>query len=165
MTVKKSKKCVRKQKMSAQTQCVRGSNPESNPSPTDQLPNLAASRQDSSQTQVDQRLKELTALQSGSDNKIKLQRGGGGGVEVMVKNRIKWPHEFVLTRSTKQRVSNDQLIPIQWMAVFGCTMKEGEKLEMKEHMFDYFIAFLEDANDFSWSVAKASHAVLLCLME
>ena len=36
---------------------------------------------------------------------------------------------------------------------------------MKEHMLDYVIALLEDANDFSWGAAKASHAVLLCRME
>ena len=120
-------------------------------------------RQDSFiQKQVEQRLKELTALQSGTEQKIKTHRGE---VEVMVKNRIKWPHEFVLTRSTKDRVSYDQLTPIQWMAGFCCTMKEEKNLEMKEHMLDYVIALLEDANDFSWGAAKASHAVLLCRME
>ena len=30
---------------------------------------------------------------------------------------------------------------------------------------DYVINLLEDANDFSWASAKASHAVLLCRME
>ena len=95
------------------------------------------------------------------NKKIKSQRGG---VEVMVKNRIKWPHEF-LTGSTKERVSYDQLTPIQWMAGFCRTMKEEKNLEMKEHMLDYVIALLEDANDFSWGAAQASHAVLLCRME
>ena len=32
-------------------------------------------------------------------------------------------------------------------------------------MLDYLIALLDDSNDFSWSVAKASYAVLLCRME
>ena len=36
---------------------------------------------------------------------------------------------------------------------------------MKEHMLDYVIALLEDANDFSWGAAKVNHAVLLCRME
>ena len=31
-------------------------------------------------------------------------------------------------------------------------------------MLDYLIALM-DANDFSWDVARASHAVLLCRME
>ena len=32
-------------------------------------------------------------------------------------------------------------------------------------MLDYLISLLEDAQDFSWDAAKASHAVLLCRME
>ena len=32
-------------------------------------------------------------------------------------------------------------------------------------MLDYLISLFDDANDFSWDVAKASHAILLCRME
>ena len=32
-------------------------------------------------------------------------------------------------------------------------------------MLDYMISLFDDANDFSWDAAKASHAVLLCRME
>ena len=32
-------------------------------------------------------------------------------------------------------------------------------------MRSYLISLLDDANDFSWSAAKACHAVLLCHME
>ena len=32
-------------------------------------------------------------------------------------------------------------------------------------MLNYLISWLDDANDFSWSAAKACHAVLLCRME
>ena len=32
-------------------------------------------------------------------------------------------------------------------------------------MLEYLISLLHDTNDFSWDVAKASHAVLLCRME
>ena len=32
-------------------------------------------------------------------------------------------------------------------------------------MLDYLIVLMEDANDFSWDAARASHAVLLCRME
>ena len=32
-------------------------------------------------------------------------------------------------------------------------------------MLGYLISLLDYSNDFSWSVAKASHAVLLCLIE
>ena len=78
---------------------------------------------------------------------------------------LKWPHEFVLTGTHKERVSYDQLTPVQWMAGFCRTMKEESDLSLREHMLDYIIALLEDASGFSWAAAKASHAVLLCHME
>ena len=36
---------------------------------------------------------------------------------------------------------------------------------MREHMLDYLVALLDDAQEFSWGMTKASHAVLLCRME
>ena len=155
-------KKTRSKKTKISTQAITVDKPaqEYNSSPTDKLPDLAALRQNSLiQKQVGQRLREPTALQSGTGQQIKSQRGW---VEVMVKNR---PHEFVLTGSTKERVSYDHLTPIQWMAGFCRTMKEEKNVEMNEHMLDYVIALLEDANDFSWGAAKASHAVSLCRVE
>ena len=67
----------------------------------------------------------------------------------------------VLTR----RVSYDQLSVTQWVAGFGRTMREESDPEIKQHMLDYMISLMDDANDFSWVSAKASHAVLLCRME
>ena len=83
----------------------------------------------------------------------------------MVKNRVKWPHEFVLTGTNKKRASYDQLTPVQWMAGFCRTVKEGSDLSLREHMLDYIKALFEDGSDFSWAAAKASHAVLPCRME
>ena len=54
---------------------------------------------------------------------------------------------------------------MQWVAGFCRTMKEEKDLGVREHMLDYMIALLDDAQDFSWQAAKASHAVLLCRME
>ena len=51
------------------------------------------------------------------------------------------------------------------MAGFGHTMREESDPETKQHMLDYMISLMDDANDFSWVLAKASHAVLLCRME
>ena len=48
------------------------------------------------QLKVDQRLQELTDLaKAGTHSKIKSQRGGH--FEVLVKHRVKWPHEYVLS--------------------------------------------------------------------
>ena len=51
------------------------------------------------------------------------------------------------------------------MAGFGRIMKEEKNSEIKDSMLDYLVSLLDDANDFSWDAAKASHAVLLCRME
>ena len=44
-------------------------------------------------------------------------------------------------------------------------MKEEKNPEIKDSMLDYLVSLFDDANDFSWDAAKASHAVLLCRME
>ena len=51
------------------------------------------------------------------------------------------------------------------MAGFCGTMRNQSDTKLCEHMLDYVIHLLEDAQDFSWSAAKASHEVLLCHME
>ena len=53
----------------------------------------------------------------------------------------------------------------QWMAGFYGAMREESNQSSKEAMLDYLIYLLDDANDFLWASAKASHAVLLCRME
>ena len=86
-----------------------------------------------------------------------------GSIDVVVSHHVKWPQEYVLSGSKKKRVQYDQLNVTQWMADFCRIMKEETNLENKEHMLDYLIQLLEDANGFSWDAA--SHAVLLCRME
>ena len=36
---------------------------------------------------------------------------------------------------------------------------------MKDKMLVYLADMIEDARDFSWALAKAAHAVILCRME
>ena len=75
------------------------------------------------QFKVDQRLQELSDLaKSGTFQKIKSQCGGP--VDVLIKNRIRWPHEYVLSGLNKERVSYDQLNITQWVAGFGRTMRD-----------------------------------------
>ena len=115
------------------------------------------------QQQVQERLKQLSEILSQGKEKIKSQRGGS--VDVYVNTRVKWPHEFILSGTNKEKVTYDQLSPVQWMAGFCQTMRDQPDTKIREHMLDYIIHLLEDAQDFSWSAAKASHAVLLCHME
>ena len=129
------------------------------------MPNLYTLRNDRLiQDQIQDGLRELSGVdKQGTDHKVKSQRGGA--VDIFVKERIKWPHEYVLTGNTKDRITYNQLNITQWMAGFCRIMKEQSCQVTKNHMHDYLIALLDDSNDFSWQAAKASHAVLLCRME
>ena len=84
---------------------------------------------------------------------------------MLVPNKVKWPHEYVLSSSHKERVSYDQLSIIQWVTGFCRIMRDEQDKTIQNSMLDYLIALFDDANDFSWDAAKASHAVLLCRME
>ena len=69
---------------------------------------------DSMQKAVVERLSELQHLNStGMSQKIKSQCGG---VEVFVKHKTKWPHEYVPAGSNRECVTYDQLTMGQWMA-------------------------------------------------
>ena len=130
-------------------------------------PTLPTSRQIKNdeliQQQVQERLKQLSENINQGKEKIKSQRGGS--VDVYINNRVKWPHEFILSGTNKERVTYDQLSPVQWMAGFCRSKRDQPDTKIRGHMLDYVIHLLEDAQDFSWSAAKASHAVLLCRME
>ena len=116
------------------------------------------------QLRVDQRLQELTDLaKSCTTSKFKSQRGGN--FDVLINQRVKWPHEYVLSGLNKECVTYDQLNVTQWVAGFGRTMRDKVDPIIKQHMLEYIIVLMEDANDFSWTSTKASHAVLLCHME
>ena len=76
------------------------------------------------QMQVENRLQELASLNK-TGTKIKSLRGGP--IQVLVPNRVKWPHEYILSGNSKERISCDQFSITQWVAGFGCIMKEGKK--------------------------------------
>ena len=95
---------------------------------------------------VEQRLKQLAEAEK-TGTKIKSLRGGS--VQVLVSNRVKWPHEYVLSGSSKERTTYDQLSVTQWVADFCHIKKEGKNNDVKEHMLDYIISLFDDANDFS----------------
>ena len=115
------------------------------------------------QEEVQSRLRHLADNVKPGMTKLKLQRGGS--VDVFVNHKVRWPHEFVLSGQNKDRVTYNQLSPVQWMAGFCQTMRDESDMAVREHMLDYVIDLLDDATDFSWASAKASHAVLLCRME
>ena len=134
------------------------------PQNVEQLPQLHTIRQDLLiQAQVEKRLKELAEAEKSGTQKQKSLRGAP--VEVLVPSKVKWPHEYVLSGSHKECVSYDQLSIIQWVTGFCRIMRDEQDKTIQNSMLDYLIALFDNANDFSWDAAKASHAVLLCRME
>ena len=119
---------------------------------------------DSVQAEVDKRLAELTQLnESATKGRIKSQRGGPG--DVTVKRVVDWPQNFILTGSRKVRPSYDNLTMSQWVSGFVRCIQEEKSGAAKSSMLDYLGNLMEDASDFSWESAKASHAIVLTNME
>ena len=114
------------------------------------------------QEEVQSKLRHLADNVKPGMTKLMSQRGGS--VDVFINHKVRWPHEFVLSGQNKDRVTYNQLSPVQWMAGFCQTIREESDTAVREHMLDYVIDLLDDATDF-WASAKASHAVLLCRME
>ena len=129
------------------------------------LPDLHTLRHDRSvQDQVEARIRQLSNNDvKGTDPKYKSQRGGA--MDIFVKARVKWPHEFVLAGSTKDRITYNQLNVTQWMSGFCRILRDKNCQNIRDHMLDYLIALLDDSNDFLRHASKTSHAVLLCRME
>ena len=113
------------------------------------------------QAEVDRRLKHLAELNEAG--KLKLQRGGSD--TVWVKKQVPWPQNFVLGGNNKSRMSYDNLSWCQRVSGFTMIAREENNIQIKNAMLDNLSEIMEDANNFSWQSAKASHAVLLCRME
>ena len=118
---------------------------------------------ESLQSQADKRLAELERInETATKGRNKSQHGGPG--EVSVKRMVDWPENFILTGSLKNRPTYDDLTLTQWVAGFvRCIQEKSE--EASTCMLDYLGNLMEDASDFSWESAKASHAIVLTNME
>ena len=129
------------------------------------VPSLGYLRNNTSiQAEVDKRLAELAQInESASRGRLKSHRGGPG--EVPVKKAVDWPQHFILTGNRKSRPSYDDLTITQWVSGFVRCIQEEKSGEARASMLDYLGNLMEDASDFSWESAKASHAVVLTNME
>ena len=94
---------------------------------------------------------------------FKSQRGGTD--TVWVKQQVPWRQNFILGGPNKGRVNYDGLGIYQWVSGFCQIVKEELIPDNKHAMLDYIFDLMDDAHDFGWNPAKASHAVLLCRME
>ena len=94
---------------------------------------------------------------------MKSQRGGPG--KIPVKKVVDWPQHFILTRNRKSRPTYDDLTVTQWVSGFVRCIQEEKSGKTRASMLDYLGNLMEDASDFSWESAKASHMVVLTNME
>ena len=89
----------------------------------------------------------------------------GGLVDFSVKSMVDWPLNFILTSSRKTRPTYNDLAIIQSMSGFVLCIQKEKSGAAKECMLDYLGNLMEDAFDFSWESAKASHAIVLTNVE
>ena len=121
-------------------------------------------RNASIQRQVDARIEELKLLNDQDlQGKVKSQRNVND--DVVVKCRVQWPQNHVLTGSSRSRPSYDSLSVYQWVTGFSRIIHDESDAKVKNRMLEYLADIMEDAQDFSWVSAKACHAVVLCRME
>ena len=116
------------------------------------------------QAQVDNRVRELHQLHDlNITGNFRSQRVGGTG-DILVKKRVQWPQNYVLTGLSKTRPTYDSLNPFQWMAgaLRGALDLPSNE---RDHKLEYLASLLEDASDFSFESAHACHAVVLTTME
>ena len=106
-----------------------------------QILDLNMLRQDALiQFKVEHRLKKI----QDADKPGKIKSSHGGSVEVLVKHKVKWHHEYVLSGSSKERISYDHLSTIQWVAVFCRIMKEETNSDVKDCMLDYLLSLMSN---------------------
>ena len=126
------------------------------------LSNIRSSK--SIQRQIDRAVADLEKRQAEKSDTDKLKSKRGGPVDVNVSHKVIWPHEYILGGASKQRVAYDQINMCQFVQGFVKGVLDEKDTNCKR-MLTYLCELMEDSNDFSWSSAKASHAVLLCEME
>ena len=119
------------------------------------------------QRKVDARLRELEVINetSGMHLSTKLKSKRGGPVDVYVKHKVAWPHEAILGGTNRSRVTYDQLTLSQWVQGFCKNILDEKDEGKRERMVAYMADLMEDCTDFTWSGAKAAHAVLCCEFE
>ena len=119
------------------------------------------------QKQVDSRLRQLkkASQKTGKHDSEKFKSKRGGGLEILVKNKVAWPHESILSGANRTRVTYDQLNITQWVQGFCRNIMDESNEKTRFQMVQYMSELMEDATDFTWQGAKAAHAVLLCEFE
>ena len=130
------------------------------------IPSLRCMRKsEKMQRDIDTRIRELERQSEATGTGTKIKSKRGGNIDVLVKNKVAWPHEAILGGVNRTRLSYDQLSMSQWVQGFCKNMLDEPDKKIRENMIQYMGELFEDATDFSWQGAKAAYAVLLCEFE
>ena len=89
----------------------------------------------------------------------------GGDVDIIVHRKVAWPHEPILGGPSGQQMTCDQISLTQFVQEFVKNIFEESDKKCRDRMLAYLGEIMEDATDFGWVNTKASHAVMLCVME
>ena len=139
---------------------------DSESSEDEPIPSLNCMRRSEKiQREIDSRIRELELQSEATGTGAKIKSKRGGNVDVLVKNKVAWPHEAILGGATRARLTYDQLTMSQWVQGFCKDMLDEPDPKIRENMIQYMEELFEDATDFSWQGAKAAHTVLLCEFE
>ena len=118
------------------------------------------------QKQIDQTIAKLEKEQTqGNEDGDKIKSKGGGPVEVLVKQKVAWPHEHILRGQKRQHLTHSQITLTQFVQGFVKNVLDENDFEIIECMLQYLGDLMDDTTDISWQSAKANHALLLCEME
>ena len=133
--------------------CVKTSSESSDTSDDDTvLPDLSHIRAlKVLQKQIDRSIAKLAKNQcEGNENSQKLKSKRGGPVDVIVQQKVSWPHEHILGGQNRQRLTYDQITMPQFVQGFVKNILDEQNPQNREHMLQYLGDIMEDASDFSW---------------
>ena len=86
------------------------------------------------QQAVDSRLLELAALNE--QGRFKSQRGGKD--QVIVKQQVPWPQNYVLAGTAKNRTTYDSLSIFQWISGMCAIIREEKQVKIRNSIFRHY---------------------------
>ena len=109
----------------------------SDTSDSEDTPDLDILRESKSiQQKVDKRLSSLKQQQASGVSGIRqIKSARGGDVDVLIKQKVAWPHEAILGGVSRQRLSYDQLSLPQFVQGFVRNMLSESNLEVREKCY------------------------------
>ena len=71
----------------------------------------------------------------------------GGQDQVIVKHKVPWPQNYILSGTSKSRVTYDSLSTFEWVSGFCSIIKDDSNVNTKNAMIKYMSELMEDAQD------------------